>query len=114
MTDDDQPDGFDISVRAVANFVAPPVAVIELKPTRLSLSPDSGNGMSWRLSLEIVGVDLEADVGERTFSGRPEWRHERYRQDERAEALQQARAVARALGLESEVEHDDSHWTWTR
>lgn len=81
---------------------------------KLSLHPDPGVGRHWRLSLEVGCVDLEADVGERTFSGQPEWRHERFRQDERAGSLEQARSVAKALGLEVEVADGDRHWTWTR
>ncbi len=87
---------------------------------RLSLYPCSGTGRQWRLSLDLGDPDgldclsLEADLGERTYDGRPDRRGGRLQVDELTGSLVQARSVAAQLGLHAEVEHDDSHWTWTR
>lgn len=81
---------------------------------KLMLTPCPGTGRSWRIGLELSCVELDADVGERVRRGELEWTGSRYRRDERLSALDRARAVAKELGLTTEVEHDDSHWTWTR
>lgn len=51
---------------------------------KLALHPDPGVGRHWRLTLEVAGVELYADVA---------------RRDEPAVALADAARVAEALGL---------------
>lgn len=82
----------------------------------LSLHPCMGTGRQWTVTLHVgsdVGLELSADVGERTLDGRHERRGERWQRDELDDALFLARQAAKALGLNTETKHDHSHWTWT-